>query len=433
MKPPAILSDHRVSMSNALSRAGTTLSLIEKRLVAACVAQLDSRRKLPTPGTSLMTELRAEDYATTYEVDISTAYHELRQAAAHLYRRSITFYEPAGLRGARRRDPVMVTMRWISAAKYHTGAGRVELHWTPMLLPHLLELKREFTSYRLRQASALRSIYAWRLLEIVESYKHRQLFEIEIEQLKNMLEAPPSCRNDFAQFRRWVLEPAIRDLQKHSPWEGECMEIRYNPVKYGRKVIAIEFHFEYIEQPHLPGLDPDNAPKFRPFPKNGSIRYDKHWYGVYKDSGCIKDSNLVGTEFVEFCQERNISLSNSNIEKTFQTFATKNKVSGQSPSSVSARKAPRPRKTPSAARLSPARKEAWERIRQRFKIHCGEAIWSSWGQRLALQDRGSEGVTLLGVNANIRDRVELDYGDYLRAEWDAEEPGIKVNFAVDLR
>ena len=83
-----------VTMSNALTRAGHGLTLAEKRIVAAAVSKLDSRKALP-PGEVPRTKLTAMEYAETFGVDMNTAYDQLQAAAKQLYKRSITFYEPA--------------------------------------------------------------------------------------------------------------------------------------------------------------------------------------------------------------------------------------------------------------------------------------------------------------------------------------------------
>ena len=65
-----------VTMSNALTRAGHGLTLAEKRIVAAAVSKLDSRKALP-PGEVPRTKLTAMEYAETFGVDMNTAYDQL--------------------------------------------------------------------------------------------------------------------------------------------------------------------------------------------------------------------------------------------------------------------------------------------------------------------------------------------------------------------
>ena len=94
------------------------------------------------------------EYAETFEVDLDTAYDQLQEAAKQLYKRSITFYEPAHKRNGKPLPPTMVQMRWVGSVKYQKGEGWVELAWWPDLLRHLIGLKAQFTTYQLQQFRA---------------------------------------------------------------------------------------------------------------------------------------------------------------------------------------------------------------------------------------------------------------------------------------
>lgn len=225
-----------VAMSNALTRAGHGLTLAEKRIVAAAVSKLDSRRILP-PGEVPRTRITAAEYAETFEVDLDTAYDQLQGAAKQLYKRSITFYEAAHKRNGKPLPPTMVQMRWVGSVKYQDGEGWVELAWWPDLLRHLTGLQRQFTYYQLQQASALRSVYSWRLLELLMRFQSTGKAEYTIEDFKASMDAPPSL-SDFGQVKRRIIEPAVKELQKKDGWL-----IQWEPVKAGRKVKALRFTF----------------------------------------------------------------------------------------------------------------------------------------------------------------------------------------------
>ena len=235
-----------VTMSNALTRAGHGLTLAEKRIVAAAVSKLDSRRVLK-PGEVPRTKITAAEYAETFEVDMNTAYDQLQGAAKQLYNRSITFYEPAHKRNGKPLPPTRVQMRWVGEAKYQDGEGWVELAWWPRLLPHLTGLKRQFTSYQLQQASALRSVYSWRLLELLTRFKSTGVAEYTIEDFAASMEATEKQRENFNNIKRRMIEPAVRELQEKDGWL-----IQWQPIKAGRKVKALRFTFMRDPQGQLP-------------------------------------------------------------------------------------------------------------------------------------------------------------------------------------
>lgn len=233
-----------VSMSNALTRAGHGLTLAEKRIIGAAVSKLDSRKVLQ-PGEVPTTRITAAEYAEAFDVDTATAYEQLKDAAKQLYNRSITFYEAAHRRKGKPLEPTKVQMRWVGQVHYQKGEGWVELYWWPKLLPHLTGLKRQFTSYQLQQASALRSVYSWRLLELLMRFESTGWAEYSIEDFKAAMDAPPSL-SDFAQIKRRIIDPAVKELTDKDGWL-----IQWRPVKAGRKVKAVRFDFKRDDQLRL--------------------------------------------------------------------------------------------------------------------------------------------------------------------------------------
>lgn len=234
-----------VTMSNALTRAGHGLTLAEKRIVASAVSKLDSRRILP-PGEVPRTRITALEYAETFGVDIDTAYDQLQAAAKQLYKRSITFYEPAFKRNGKPLPPTMVQMRWVGSVKYQKGQGWVDLAWWPDLLRHLLGLKAQFTTYQLQQASALRSAYSWKLLELLTRFRSSGTAEYSIEDFCASMDASEKQAADFSKIRTKIIEPAVRELAEKDGWL-----IQWIPIKAGRKVAAVRFTFVRNPQQRL--------------------------------------------------------------------------------------------------------------------------------------------------------------------------------------
>lgn len=233
-------------MSNALTRAGHGLTLAEKRIVATAVSKLDSRRAL-APGEVPKTRITAAEYAETFDVDPATAYQQLQVAAKQLYGRSITFYEAAHRRKGKALEPTKVQMRWVGRATYQKGEGWVELAWWPELLPHLMGLKKQFTSYKLAQASALRSTYSWKLLELLMRFETEGWAEYSTEDFAAAMDATEKQRANFNNIKRRIIEPAVNELVEKDGWI-----IAWEPKKKGRKVAAIRFTFSRNPQQRLP-------------------------------------------------------------------------------------------------------------------------------------------------------------------------------------
>lgn len=233
-----------VTMSNALTRAAHGLTLAEKRIIMMAVSTLNPKEVL-RPGEVPTTRILAADYAAMAGIEAHTAYEQLQAAAKALYERSVTFYVPAHRRGGKPLPPTRVQMRWVGEARYQQGEGWIEVCWWPKILPHLTGLKKKFTSYQLQQASALRSVYSWKMLELLMRFESTGWAEYTIEDFKESMEAPQSL-SDFAQIKRRIIEPAVAELVEKDGWL-----IDWKPVKAGRRVKAVRFDFKRNPQGRL--------------------------------------------------------------------------------------------------------------------------------------------------------------------------------------
>lgn len=233
----APLPERHVNMSNALARAAHGLNLAEKRVIACGLANTDSRNarsysQILQHGGWLI-RLVAIDYAETMGIEAKTAYEQLKDVAGTLIKKQWTIVEGKST----------TRFNWLSRMKYHEGEGWVELEFTHHTAPHLIALGKNFTSYQLQQASALRSVYSWRLLECLQSWKGTGRYTPTIEEFCHAMDAKPSYRSNFGMLRRSVIEPAIRELR-----DKDGFEVAWNPIKAGRKVTALEFSFEKSKQ-----------------------------------------------------------------------------------------------------------------------------------------------------------------------------------------
>ena len=247
----------KVTMSNRLARSAQGLSLSEKRIVALALSSEDSKSpsRLAEASTEWgwKTKIRAHDYAETFGIDANTAYDQLKAAADRLFERQVT-YEDKNSRG----KPRINKFRWVSFAQYTVGDGLIELSFTPEIAPHLLGLRSHFTSYKLKHAASFVSIYAWRLFEVLESWRSTGLYTCNIEDFWETMEAPPSCRKDFKSLRVRVIEPSVASIQQHAG-----LKIEWLPIRSGkRRVTSLEFRFGPDPQGKLDLEDDLPVPNF---------------------------------------------------------------------------------------------------------------------------------------------------------------------------
>lgn len=229
------VKDRCISMSNAVARGAQGLSLSQKRIVALAMAMTDS-----VPASDLLAgqfhgwtvRLAAHDYADTYEVSPDTAYRQLKEGCESLMRSIWSTVEQG------RKGRIVTKGPWSTLAKYRDGEACVDLTFHHYVAPHLLALRSQFTTYKLKQAAALRSIYSWRLFECLQSWKDTGRWTPTIEEFHKAMEAPASCCADFGQLKRRVIDPAVKELR-----DKDGLLLEWSPVKAGRKVGGLDFRF----------------------------------------------------------------------------------------------------------------------------------------------------------------------------------------------
>jgi plasmid replication initiation protein len=250
--------DQSVVIRNELVRRVQRMKLSEKRLLALAIAKCNPKPKLllheataADPHTGIapgwIVRVTAREFMEAYpSVDPKHAYSDLKEAAENLFECRVEWDAEEIERGKKR--PVRKTVRWIYEKSDTTAtAGWVEIKFSPSIAPYLLGISGEFTKYKLKLAADLRSIYSWRLLEILAQYKKTGLVTIRYDEFCEAMGAPESCVKDSGQLRRRVIEPAVKELAEKSgiaiEWEGT--------TPAGRKVTGFKFKFEPDPQGRL--------------------------------------------------------------------------------------------------------------------------------------------------------------------------------------
>ena len=131
---------------------------------------------------------------------------------------------------------------------YHHGEGWVELGFSPEVTPHLTLLRKEYTSYKLKTAAALRSVYTWRLYELLKSVSKKKQFEgelyINLNDFRHAMDAPQGYA--WNNIKQRIIVPAVRELI-----EKDNFKINWKPIKKGRSVASLTFFFEEERQQRL--------------------------------------------------------------------------------------------------------------------------------------------------------------------------------------
>lgn len=250
----------QVVKANVLTKASFNLTLNEKRLLLACIAQIKDPRDFVSENEEFF--ITAHYFSTLFpSVERNNVYGCLVESSKLLLSQTLFIEKPntKNLKISRR------GFNWLSHADYYDGEGKVGIKFNVNVLPYLSQLKEGcFTQYAIEQVSKLKSVYAIRLYELLvsEAFK-KQDFVISIIDLKDMLGLIEEYPKVF-EFKRCVIDPSIKSITKNT----NC-NVTYTQLKTGREVTHLVFKYsisgeiltkkplkitnEYVEKNARPG------------------------------------------------------------------------------------------------------------------------------------------------------------------------------------
>lgn len=137
---------------------------------------------------------------------------------------------------------------WLSGIEYGDKEGYLKIFINPQLQPFLHQMHNNFTSYHLENIAKFKSIYSVRfyeisLMQIKKSPRDVVSFKILISKIKETLEIVEKYSR-FSNFKAFVLEPAKREINRHSD-----IKFNYNVVKQGRTPYEIKFTVSHRKKP----------------------------------------------------------------------------------------------------------------------------------------------------------------------------------------
>lgn len=129
-------------------------------------------------------------------------------------------------------------LRWIEKPYINKKNGVIKIRLDNDMMPFLLQLKQNFTSYELIWTLHFKSKYTIRLYELVKSIHFHDLDsytrEFPLEELKRMLGA--ETYKTYQAFKERVLLRAVQEINDYSD-----KTLSYEVIKSGRAVSKIKF------------------------------------------------------------------------------------------------------------------------------------------------------------------------------------------------
>ena len=301
---------------NALIEASHKLSESEQRLVLLAILKgrefCDSIEELKDKELII----HAEDYMKAFGVERQSAYEALKKAVLGL------FEAKWGYRFVNSKGNIEVAYeRFTQSAKYVENEATVKFMFANSIIPMLVELERNFTSYEIEQVANLQSRYAMRLYECLIRFKASKLLNITLDELRFRFGLLDTEYKVMSDFKKRVLDMAVKDINDNTD-----ITVSYDQHKQGRTITSFTFKFKQkakvktakVEQDKR---DPNTLDMFVPMTDNQRFAFAKKISKLPEASYLAKGQ--ANTSYDAFAEQIAKDLLNNDKQKVYLPFLEK--------------------------------------------------------------------------------------------------------------
>lgn len=134
-----------------------------------------------------------------------------------------------------------IKIPWVSRCEYKSDIG-IYLKLNEELKPFLINLKEHYTQYTLQEVLAMKSVYAIRIFEILQSKimngtvpKNGAHIVLSVQELRECCDCEEKYPA-FGNFKNKVIDKAVNEINRVTYYD-----ITFTYQKRGRTVVAIDF------------------------------------------------------------------------------------------------------------------------------------------------------------------------------------------------
>lgn len=236
-----IIPDKNVKIANEFITAQYKLTLLQFKTFLAITTAYDQKNSRDFYN---ILKFEFQDLANSIGLNRETGYTKKLE-------KILTQLSDAKMRIQKRFDADEEKEQWIVGHFLSSieamGDGTIELIFDPKLIKYFTGLTEKYSYLEIQTLLAFSSIYSIRIFNLLKQYKTKKK-TFNIDKLKEMLLITDKYKN-FSDFKRYVIEPAVKDINEHS-----TMKVSYETDgAKGKKVTEITF--TCVETFLLPNAD----------------------------------------------------------------------------------------------------------------------------------------------------------------------------------
>lgn len=221
-----------VCQANSLIGGKQALKLNSAKLIRAAIMQV----------------VRDDEELKTYVITIAELAKLLKVPKNNIYRDIDSISDdimnnPVYIKDKLGKKVRWIKIPWVTKCEYNSDIG-VALKLNEELKPFLINLKDHYTQYTLDSILVMKSVYAIRIYELLQSEIMTRVLpragtsiELSVETLKECCGCESKAYNTFSNFRHRVIDIAIKEIN-----EKTLYRLSYDYVKKGKMVVGLVFH-----------------------------------------------------------------------------------------------------------------------------------------------------------------------------------------------
>ena len=173
--------------------------------------------------------LTAKEFSEVFNTDIDNSYKHLKKAVDKLMKTDITVERPE--------CNSIVRINVCSTAEYKKREGRILIKFTDDIMPYLSQVTKKFVLYNIKEISNFGSLYTTRLYELIQEFKDTGYMIKSIDKLREIFAVGEKFPL-YGNFKQKTFDHACKEINNNHE-----MNLGYEEIKEGRKVVAIKFIF----------------------------------------------------------------------------------------------------------------------------------------------------------------------------------------------
>lgn len=175
-------------------------------------------------------KLTAKEFSDVFNTNIDNSYRYLKKAIDKLMKTDIQV--------KRAENQNIIRINVCSQAEYNKREGSITIQFTDSIMPYLSQVKKKFVLYNLKEIANFNSLYTTRLYELIQEFKDTGYNIRSIDQLREIFAVGNNFKR-YNDFKKRTFDHACKEINNNHE-----MNLGYEEIKEGRKVVAIKFVFK---------------------------------------------------------------------------------------------------------------------------------------------------------------------------------------------